>query len=54
MVLAEDVNDSGNVDWQDAAVEFRKIMPTAQGMEEIPDAVEQRLVFPQSGEGNYP
>lgn len=54
VVLAEDVNDSGNVDWQDAAVEFRKIMPTAQGMEEIPDAVVQRLVFPQSGEGNYP
>ena len=43
----------GNVDWQDAAVEFRKIMPTAQGMEETPDAVVQRLVFP-SREGNYP
>ena len=54
VALAEDVNESQDVDWQDAAVEFRKIMPTAQGMEEIPDAVVQRLVFPQSGEGNYP
>ena len=54
VVLAEDINGSGKVDWQDAAVEFRKVMPLALGMEEIPDAVVQRLVFPQSGEGNYP
>ena len=51
---AGDLNDSGSVDWQDGAIAFREIMPTAIGMEKIPDAVVQRLVFPQSGEGNYP
>ena len=52
--FAGDINESGNVDWQDGAVAFRDIMQTAEGMDEIPDAVVQRLVFPQSGEGNYP
>lgn len=52
--FAGDINDSGDVDWQDGAVAFRDIMQTAIGMDEIPDAVVQRLVFPQAGEGNYP
>lgn len=52
--FAEDLNKDGKVDWQDSAVAFRDIMKTAIGMENIPDAVVQRLVFPQAGEGNYP
>ncbi len=52
--FAEDLNRSGDVDWQDGAIAFRDIMELTDGMDQIPDAVVQRLVFPQSGEGNYP
>ncbi|MFQ9509792.1 MAG: endo-alpha-N-acetylgalactosaminidase family protein, partial [Lachnospiraceae bacterium] len=54
VVLSEDKNKSGAVDWQDAAIEFRKVMADAIGMDKIPDAVVQRLIMPQGGTGNYP
>lgn len=54
VVLAEDLNETGTVDWQDAAIRFRDIMEMAIGMDKIPDAVVQRLIMPQAGEGNYP
>ncbi len=54
VALAEDLNGTGTVDWQDAAIRFRDIMETAIGMDKIPDAVVQRLIMPQAGEGNYP
>ena len=54
VALAEDLNDTGTVDWQDAAISFRSIMPVSIGMDKIPDAVVQRLIMPQGGEGNYP
>lgn len=54
VVLAEDLNETGTVDWQDAAIRFRDVMYIAIGMDKIPDAVVQRLIMPQAGEGNYP
>lgn len=54
VVLAEDLNNTGTVDWQDAAIRFRDVMYVAIGMDKIPDAVVQRLIMPQAGEGNYP
>lgn len=54
VVLAEDLNGTGTVDWQDAAIRFRDVMEMAIGMDKIPDAVVQRLIMPQAGEGNYP
>ena len=54
VALAEDLNGTGTVDWQDAGIRFRDIMETAIGMDKIPDAVVQRLIMPQAGEGNYP
>lgn len=54
VALAEDLNGTGTVDWQDAGIRFRDIMEMAIGMDKIPDAVVQRLIMPQAGEGNYP
>lgn len=54
VVLAEDLNGTDTVDWQDAAIRFRDVMEMAIGMDKIPDAVVQRLIMPQAGEGNYP
>lgn len=54
VALAENLNGTGTVDWQDAGIRFRDIMETAIGMDKIPDAVVQRLIMPQAGEGNYP
>lgn len=54
VALAEDLNGTGTVDWQDAGIRFRDVMEMAIGMDKIPDAVVQRLIMPQAGEGNYP
>ena len=54
IVLAEDLNNTGTVDWQDAAIRYRDVAQYAMGQEKIADAVVQRLIMPQAGEGNYP
>ncbi len=52
--LAEDINGSGNVDWQDGAVGYRTIMSHAFDEEKVKDLVVQRLIMQQANNGNYP
>lgn len=54
VVLAEENNNDGIVNWQDAANEFRKVAKAAVGSDKIADAVVQRLIMSQGNETNYP
>ncbi|MET4003054.1 endo-alpha-N-acetylgalactosaminidase [Arthrobacter sp. UYCu511] len=45
VVLAGDVNASGSVDWQDAAIAFRKNSEKPLGSDKIPDRVVSRIPF---------
>ncbi|MDQ0920837.1 hypothetical protein QFZ78_007097 [Paenibacillus sp. V4I5] len=54
VVLAEENNDDGIVNWQDATNEFRSVAKVAVGSDKIADAVVQRLIMSQGNETNYP
>ncbi|MCR2803559.1 endo-alpha-N-acetylgalactosaminidase family protein [Paenibacillus soyae] len=54
VVLAEENNNDGIVNWQDAANAFREVAKTAVGSDKIADAVVQRLIMSQGNETNYP
>jgi hypothetical protein len=54
VVLAEENNNDGIVNWQDAANEFRNVAKVAVGSDKIADAVVQRLIMSQGNETNYP
>lgn len=54
VVLAEENNNDGIVNWQDAANEFRKVAKVAVGSDKVADAVVQRLIMSQGNESNYP
>ncbi|MGT2609934.1 endo-alpha-N-acetylgalactosaminidase family protein, partial [Streptococcus zalophi] len=45
VVLTEDVNDDGVVDWQDSAIEYRKIMNNPQGWEKVKDITAYRIAM---------
>ncbi|MDO5754023.1 endo-alpha-N-acetylgalactosaminidase family protein, partial [Arthrobacter sp.] len=45
VVLAADVNGSGTVDWQDAAIAYRKNSEKPLGSDKIPDRVVSRIPF---------
>ncbi|MGO4494951.1 endo-alpha-N-acetylgalactosaminidase family protein [Paenibacillus sp. 2RAB27] len=54
VVLAEENNNDGIVNWQDAANEYRSVAKVAVGSDKIADAVVQRLIMSQGNESNYP
>jgi hypothetical protein len=54
VVLAEENNNDGIVNWQDAANAFRTVAKVAVGSDKIADAVVQRLIMSQGNESNYP
>lgn len=43
VVVTDDLNDDGKVDWQDAAIAYRAIMNNPYGYETVPDVVGYRI-----------
>lgn len=43
VVITDDVNGDNKVDWQDGAVEYRKIMNSPTGSEKVPDLAAYRI-----------
>lgn len=45
VVIAEDINDDGQVDWQDAAIEYRDLLPKVEGAETVNNTVGTRIAM---------
>lgn len=45
VILTQDANDDGKVDWQDGAIAYRKIMNNPKGHEYVKDLVGQRIAM---------
>lgn len=45
VVIADDVNGDGRVDWQDAAIEYRSVMNNPVGAQNVPDLVCERIAM---------
>ena len=45
VTITDDLNQDGQVDWQDAAIEYRKIANSPQGSETVPELVSQRIAM---------
>ena len=45
VVIADDVNGDGRVDWQDAAIEYRTVMNNPVGARTVPDLVCERIAM---------
>lgn len=45
VAIAGDLNQDGDIDWNDGAIAYRKIMHTAQGTEVIKDIVNYRIIM---------
>lgn len=54
VVLAGDVNGSGVVDWQDAAIGLRDVLPEIPGSDRVPERVAQRIPFNFGSEATNP
>lgn len=54
VAVAADLNQSGSVDWQDAALALRDHIPVPLGAERVPERVAQRIPFNFGSEASNP
>ncbi len=54
VVITKDVNNDSQVDWNDGAIEYRKIMNNPQGWESVPELVAYRIAMNFSSQAQNP
>lgn len=54
VIIAGDMNDDAQIDWQDGAVAFRSIMNNPYKSEEVPELVAYRIAMNFGGQAQNP
>lgn len=54
VVIAPDMNEDGMINWQDAAIEYRKIMNNPFGWEKVANTVNERIAMNFGGQAPNP